>query len=697
MTTGNERVAGPTLWLRRRVKIDRVVAGLLSIVTAPLVAVLAWMVRREDGGPPLIRVPRMGRHGVPFGMWKLRSMRATSVDGLAAGANLTNGAGDERITPIGRRLRAYHLDELPQLWNVAAGEMSLLGPRPETPELVNLHDDRWREVLSVPPGIAGPTQLIVSDWEREVIAASPDNSAYRNAVLPTKLAIDQWYLQAASPATDLLVTVTLMRRFLPGTEAWTLRHRVFADVAAAAPAHAFLRAQQAARGATRSAEHRVPLATPPWRRWRERLAHELDARVARTTIADPTLAVQPVAHDRVWSARMDGELVLYDAAHELAHHLSPEAAIVWQCCDGVASVATIAHRLADELAVDREQMLRDVVTVVLQLTHAGALIDAREPADVRTPLGPGPRRWHPVAPPSGVPTLAPESFGHRAPAHVSSTFDALGYRFRLQADDARLGQAIAAALAPLQVAAAHDRDYWIVGVGPDSDVVQLYRDGEHLHTFTADEDPVGMVVWYLNHHAVEHTSWLAVHAAAVELGGEVVVMPAASGAGKTTVAAALVADGFGYLAEEVVALDPATGAILPYAQSFCLAPGNQSLFEALQPDVGAFSHAQTGHTWFMHPDRVRPECRSAGGAVTSVVVPAYRPGATVLFDPLTPAETLLNLLSGTMNLDRIGHEGFLRLVELASSVPGYRLEYGDLADASETIRGALARHMSQML
>lgn len=83
--------------------------------------------------------------------------------------------------------------------------------------------------------------------------------------------------------------------------------------------------------------------------------------------------------------------------------------------------------------------------------------------------------------------------------------------------------------------------------------------------------------------------------------------------------------------------------------------------------------------------------------MTSVVVPAYRPGATVLFDPLTPAETLLHLLSGTMNLGRIGHEGFLRLVELAWSVPGYRLEYGDLADASETIRGALASHMSRML
>ena len=685
-------LAQPTLWLRRRVVIDRLLAAIAAVLTAPLVAVLALVIRREDGGPPLIRVPRTGRGGKSFGMWKLRSMRATAADGLAAGSNLTNGADDDRITAIGRRLRSYHLDELPQLWNVAAGEMSLLGPRPETPEFVNLREDRWREVLSVPPGIAGPTQLIVSDWEREVISASPDSGGYRNAVLPSKLAIDRWYLEAASPATDLLVAVTLLRRFLPGTEAWTLRHRVFADVAAAAPAHAFLRARQAARNATRSAQH-VPAPTPSWRRWRARLAHELDARVARSTPTDPMLAVQPVAHDRVWSAQLDGELVLYDAAHELTHHLSSEAAMVWLRCDGHATVAAMADHLADEVGVDREQMLRDVVTVALQLMDAGALIDARTTnRAIANPVGPVGRRWHPRPPPGDVPTIDSGAFLVRASGFASSTFEALGYRFRVLADDVHLGGAVAAALAPLETAEGPAHDYWIVGPGPGIGLTQLYVDGDHLYTFSSDEDLVGMVLWYVNQHAVENTSLLAVHAAAVEHDGEVVVLTAVAGAGKTTMAAALVAEGFGYVTEEVVAFDPASGAIVPYPLPFCLEPGSQPLFAHLAPDPPADPHRVRGDVWFVHPDEVRPGSRSVGGTVTTVVVPAYRPGATEQFDALTPAETLLHLLSGTMNLDRIGYEGFVRLVELAWSVPGYRLEYGDLNAACQLVgRAAVAQ------
>jgi len=683
--------AVPTDWLRRRVVLDRFVALVASVLTAPIVAVLAFAIRREDGGPPLIRVPRMGRSGTPFGMWKLRSMRATAPDGLASGANLTNGADDERITSIGRRLRSYHLDELPQLWNVAAGDMSLLGPRPETPEFVNVQDDRWREVLSVPPGIAGPTQLIVSDWEREVISASPDSGGYRNAVLPTKLAIDRWYLEAASPATDLLVAVTLLRRFLPGTEAWTLRHRVFADVAAAAPAHAFLRARQAARNATRTADRPALAPTPSWRRWRARLAHELDARVARSTPADPMLVMQPVAHDLVWSAQLDGDLVLYDAANELAHHLSPEAAAVWMCCDGHATVAAIADHLAGEVGIDREQMLRDVVTVGLQLMDAGALVDGgSEVGTSPKPTEGGARRWHPEAPAEGVPALGPAAFANRTPGFVSQCFDALGYRFRVLADDPSIGSVVAAALAPLGSTAVPEHDYWIIGGGPKVEVTQFYIEGEHLHTFAEDDDLVGMALWYLNQHAVEFTPLLAVHAAAVERGGEVVVLTAGAGAGKTTMAAALVADGYDYITEEVVALDPTSGEIVPYPLPFCLEPGSQRLFEHLAPDGATDPLAVRGDVWFVHPEQVRRGSRSAGGVVTAVIVPAFRPGAAQQFDDLTPAETLLHLLSGTMNLDRIGHDGFVRLVELAWSVPGYRLEYGDLGEARQLVSRAAA-------
>ena len=216
-------------WLRRRLAFDRVLAVVVGIMIAPVVAVLAVLIRRADGGPGLIAVPRVGRGGEVFGMWKLRSMQVAHEDGTAAGLRLTR-AGDDRITPIGRVLRRVHLDELPQLWNVARGEMALLGPRPETPEFVDIADPDWRAVLEVPPGIAGPTQLVVGDWEGSVIAEDPDGDAYRDRVLPVKLAIDRWYVGEASPGLDAEVVWTLLRTALPGPRPVGLRVRVWASV-----------------------------------------------------------------------------------------------------------------------------------------------------------------------------------------------------------------------------------------------------------------------------------------------------------------------------------------------------------------------------------------------------------------------------------------------------------------------------------
>ncbi len=216
-------------WLRVRTVIDRGIAALLALLTAPVVAALAVLVRRQDGFAPLITVPRTGRDGTTFGMWKLRSMRVDTADGRASGTALT-GTDDDRITPIGAKMRALHLDELPQLYNVIRGEMCLFGPRPEAPEFVDLDDPAWRDVLRVPPGIAGPTQLIVGEWEKSEIDADTTGEAYQRAVLPVKLAIDRWYLRDSSPRQDLLVLTSLIRHVLPGADGPELRRRVGAAV-----------------------------------------------------------------------------------------------------------------------------------------------------------------------------------------------------------------------------------------------------------------------------------------------------------------------------------------------------------------------------------------------------------------------------------------------------------------------------------
>jgi lipopolysaccharide/colanic/teichoic acid biosynthesis glycosyltransferase len=220
-------------WLRVRAPLDRLVALAIAVPAAPIAMVLAWVIHRADKGPGLARVARMGRAGRPFAMWKLRTMTAASPSGRAGGAPIT-AAADDRITPLGRRLRAARLDELPQLVHVISGRMALLGPRPEAPALVQLHDPVWQAVLRARPAIAGPTQLLVADWEAEVLTERDPVRRYRDSVLPVKLAIDGWYVRRATPWIDLLVIVSLFQRLAGRRGPTAIERRVRRDVPEAA-------------------------------------------------------------------------------------------------------------------------------------------------------------------------------------------------------------------------------------------------------------------------------------------------------------------------------------------------------------------------------------------------------------------------------------------------------------------------------
>ncbi len=209
-------------WLRWRVHLDRLVAAALAAATAPFVLALALLVRVADGPPSLIALQRVGRHGRRFGMWKLRTM-LPSAD--SAGPPITR-AHDDRITPLGKRLRRYRFDELPQLLNVVRGDMALIGPRPETPEYVRLQDPRWQRVLQAKPGIAGLAQALVASWEAEALVAGRCDDVYRDEILPVKLTIDSWYVRHASPSVDLLVLVSILQQLIGRRGATGARRRL---------------------------------------------------------------------------------------------------------------------------------------------------------------------------------------------------------------------------------------------------------------------------------------------------------------------------------------------------------------------------------------------------------------------------------------------------------------------------------------
>lgn len=244
-----------TRWLQVRWRLDRVAALVLSVVSAPVAGGLWLVVRIVDGPPAIVRLPRVGQGGVEFAMSKFRSMTVRTAAGHSGGSALTMGA-DPRVTNLGRRLRHYRLDELPQLANVIRGEMAMLGPRPETPVYVDLDDPRWQAVVRAVPGIAGPTQVLIHDFEAGL--AIGDLKRYEAEMVPVKLAIDQWYLTHASPSVDLLVVWALVQRFFLRRPVTTLHHRLEREIPAVADLLHRHRDADAASGPDQPVEQLVP-------------------------------------------------------------------------------------------------------------------------------------------------------------------------------------------------------------------------------------------------------------------------------------------------------------------------------------------------------------------------------------------------------------------------------------------------------
>lgn len=177
--------------------VDAGIAVMLLLLLLPLLAVLAAAVSIDSRGGVFFRQERVGAGGRLFTMCKFRTMRVG-----AGGSHVTVGE-DERITRVGRLLRTTSLDELPQLWNVVTGHMSLVGPRPETPDLARRYPERYQEVFRYRPGMTGPGQLHFRDHD---LVPPPDvdlEAWYLSVVVPAKAASDLDFLHQITLRTWL--------------------------------------------------------------------------------------------------------------------------------------------------------------------------------------------------------------------------------------------------------------------------------------------------------------------------------------------------------------------------------------------------------------------------------------------------------------------------------------------------------------
>jgi len=177
---------------------DLAIAGGALLVASPVLALAALAIKLEDGGPVLYRQTRVGRDGVDFELLKLRTM---VVGAETLGAGFAVDRGDARITRVGRILRRTSIDELPQLWNVIRGEMSVIGPRPTLRYQVEQYDDRQRHRLDVKPGITGWAQV------------------NGRAALPwaDRIELDVWYVEHRSPRLDLRILARTPSALFRGT------------------------------------------------------------------------------------------------------------------------------------------------------------------------------------------------------------------------------------------------------------------------------------------------------------------------------------------------------------------------------------------------------------------------------------------------------------------------------------------------
>ena len=195
---------------------DFATALLGMVFLAPLLGGVACLILWRDGRPVLFRHARMGLQGREFALVKFRTMTVCPLSGKGA-----FDAGDvSRVTPNGWFLRRTKLDELPQLWNVLKGDMSLVGPRPEVRKWVEAYPERWAGVLTVRPGITDPASLIYGNEEQLLAQTADPEAYYREHILPHKLDLYESYVRTRTLGGDLnLILRTVLSLWFPR---WTM-------------------------------------------------------------------------------------------------------------------------------------------------------------------------------------------------------------------------------------------------------------------------------------------------------------------------------------------------------------------------------------------------------------------------------------------------------------------------------------------
>jgi len=182
---------------------DIIFSSLGLLFLGPLLVVVAFIIKLDSPGPVLFLQERIGKNFRPFSIYKFRSM---SVDAPQKGPSITVG-GDKRVTRVGKFLRRYKIDELPQLINLLRGEMSYVGPRPAVRQYVELFRKDYEKLLTIRPGITDPASIHFSDEENVLSSSVNWEETYMTKILPEKIRLAEAYVDNHTILTDIRLIV----------------------------------------------------------------------------------------------------------------------------------------------------------------------------------------------------------------------------------------------------------------------------------------------------------------------------------------------------------------------------------------------------------------------------------------------------------------------------------------------------------
>jgi lipopolysaccharide/colanic/teichoic acid biosynthesis glycosyltransferase len=201
MTMRNTASSKPSVWVDRgsRRALDILGAGVAACVLAPVTLIVTLAIWLESGRPIIFSQLRLGQYGRPFRMYKFRKFRPDCGE---QGCPLTL-VGDNRLTAIGRFLAASKLDEVPQLWNVLQGDLSIVGPRPESTAFADCFRDGFEKIHAHKPGLFGPCQVMFQHESKLYPSGVAVTDFYREVVFPAKAKIDLDYFSRRTLVSDL--------------------------------------------------------------------------------------------------------------------------------------------------------------------------------------------------------------------------------------------------------------------------------------------------------------------------------------------------------------------------------------------------------------------------------------------------------------------------------------------------------------